>query len=69
LNKWSIHPEREAAWMFLNKNYGTQFNNNGRYYESFNLIRSQYKRDLGYDPFPEFFKKRQEEMHHKFTIY
>jgi hypothetical protein len=69
LNKWSIHPEREAAWMFLNKNYGTQIYDSIRDHGVLCLLRSLYKKDLGYDPFPEFFKKRQEEMHHKFTIY
>ncbi|MCK5624886.1 hypothetical protein KAI04_03525 [Candidatus Pacearchaeota archaeon] len=61
-SKWQIRPSLEAMYIFMNKNYGTQITDYGSLYE-INYKRNQDMNEKGYDSFPEFFKKMQEEMH------
>jgi hypothetical protein len=57
-----ISPSYEAGLIFMNRNYGfgvrSIIDNN-----KFMSHKRKYEKLLGYDPFPEFFAKLQEEMH------
>jgi hypothetical protein len=61
-DKYSIHPGFEAALIFMNKNYGTQIYNLEDK-SNFNIQRYEAEKLLGFDYYPEYFKRVQEEMH------
>ena len=57
-----FQPEFESALIFMNKNYGTQI------YSvvdksDFRCLQHDTKELLGFDYYPEYFKRQQEEMH------
>jgi hypothetical protein len=60
--EYRIFPPYEAGLMFMNENYGIQvyhIKDKAR----FNKLRNEIKYMLGYDYYPEYFKRVQEEMH------
>lgn len=62
-DKHSILPDIEAGLIFLNKNYGLQINLPKGDWERFEYNRIKTKMELGYDYYPEYFRRMQEEMH------
>jgi hypothetical protein len=68
-DRYQIHPEKEAGFIFMNKNYGVQDYNRGGENGRFFLDKIRLKKEFGYDVHSKFFKKMQDEMHNKFTIY
>lgn len=63
--KWDdyqIHPDYEAALIFMNKNYGLQIYCSEDK-SNFNIQRMYDEELLGHDYYPEIFKNMQDEMH------
>lgn len=62
-DKYSIRPGLEAAIIFMNRNYGTQIED--LYVDSgrLNFDRTELEIKFGYDYYPHYFKRVQEEMH------
>jgi hypothetical protein len=63
LDDYVIRPGCEASVLFMNRNYGTQIED---FYEGIGRLsfdRTELKMKLGFDYYPEYFKRVQEEMH------
>lgn len=57
-----IRPWAEASLIFMNRNYETQIYSL-RDNAKFNIKRYEWKKLMGFDYYPEYFKRVQEEMH------
>ncbi len=61
-NNCVINPPFDAAFIFMNKNYGTQIYNLADN-SNFNLNRFLLIKKFGLDYYPKYFKRVQEDMH------
>ncbi len=63
-DKFSIRPDFEAVLLFMNRNYGTQmYNDFIRDYHEFSYWKKELEIKAGFDYYPEYFKRVQEEMY------
>jgi hypothetical protein len=63
-DKYSIRPDFEAVLLFMNRNYGTQmYDDLYTDYHKFSYWKKELEIKAGYDYYPEYFKRVQEEMH------
>ena len=61
-NELSIIPDFEAALIFMNRNYGTQFDYHGGSYFKFDFDRTQFREEFGFDCYSIYFQRLQDEI-------